>query len=131
MQNFNRHLLHGVPARKMSLSPSCAAVVFYLRLRLIHHKGGSDGEVADAILRAVKIAWASVAFSLARPTAANTSEIKERNQQFNVLRCGFSAQTCDIHNPTRRRGNRRLSVSPIACNNNAAVGGREAIREPK
>lgn len=54
MQNINRHLLQEAPAREMSLSPSCAAVVFYLCLRLIHHKGGSDVEVADAILRTVK-----------------------------------------------------------------------------
>lgn len=54
MQNINRHLLRDAPASEMSLSPSCAAVVFYLCLRLIHHKGGSDVEVADAILRTVK-----------------------------------------------------------------------------
>lgn len=56
----------------MSLSPSRAAVVFYLCLRLIHQKGGSDGEGPDNILRTVKLAWASVAFSLACPAAAKS-----------------------------------------------------------
>lgn len=108
--------------------------MFYLCLCLIPHKGRSDVEIPDAILRTAKIVWASVAFSLlcsAAVDAVQAPEIKETNQQFNVLRGGFSIQTRDIHNPTWRRDNRRLSVSPIACNNLAAVGGREAIRDPK